>query len=189
MRRLISRIVALTLLGTAPAWAAPTPLPLPPPVPAAPATGSLYIDTVPTGADVWLDGTYAGRSPKLVDALALGRHTVTVAKAGWQGRDLAVSVTDADVPTIATIALGPGEATPSRGNGRLALHSNDPLPATVFVDGSGVALSKGGCDLPAGVHTIVLFTTHGRLTRRVTIYADMTTDVFVREEGDSEGAK
>jgi hypothetical protein len=130
---------------------------------------------------------YIGHSPKLIDALAVGHHTLTVAKAGWQGRDLPVNVIDAAIPLLIDTALDRSDALP-RGTGRLIVHG-DPIPASIFVDGTAVGLTKGTCDLPAGTHVLVLFTPHGRMSRRVTIYADMETEIVVREEPDAEGAK
>lgn len=161
----------------------------PSPPPTAPASGSVYVTTLPSGADVWLDGMYIGHSPKLVDGLIVGRHTLTVAKAGWQGRDIPVMIGDGGIPQLISAALDRSDAFPVRGMGHLIVHSPDPLPATIEVDGATVALTRGTCDLPAGPHTLILITLRGRMTRRVTIYADMTTEVVVRDEAEGEGAK
>jgi hypothetical protein len=157
--------------------------------PAAPPSGSVYLTTLPSGADVWLDGMYIGHSPKLIDGLTVGRHSLSVAKAGFQGRDLPVVVQDSGAPVLTSVSLDRSDAFATRGIGHLVVHGTDPLPASVAVDGSTVVLNKGACDLAAGPHTIVLITARGRMTRRVTIYADMTTDVIVRDESDGEGAR
>jgi hypothetical protein len=157
--------------------------------PPAPPSGAVYVTTLPSGADVWLDGMYIGKSPKLVDGLAVGHHTLSVAKAGFQGRDLPLGIVDSPVPLLTSVSLDRSDAMAARGTGHLLLHGTDPLPASVVVDGTAVALTRGACDLPAGPHTIVLYTGRGRMTRRVTIYADMATDVIVREEAEGEGAK
>jgi hypothetical protein len=150
----------------------------------------MYVTTLPAGADVWLDGMYIGHSPKLVDGLTIGRHSLSVAKAGWQGRDLPVTIPESGGPVIASLALERSEATIApRGIGRLVLHTNEAPPSSIIVDGSPVALSKGACDLPAGSHVVVIQTRYGRVTRRVTIYGEMSTDMIVREEADGEGAK
>jgi hypothetical protein len=179
-----SFVLVLALLSAGPGGAAT----LAPGQPTPPPTGSVYVTTFPSGADVWLDGMYVGHSPKLIDALALGRHTLTVAKAGWEGRDLVVNITDSATPVLVDTALDHSDAVFARGNGRLVVHG-DPVPASIFVDGTAVGLTKGTCDLPAGSHMLVLFTPHGRITRRVTIYADMTTEIVVRDEPEAEGAK
>ncbi len=182
MRRpLVGLFLVITLALSAAAVRAATPPPAP--------GGSVYVTTLPEGADVWLDSVYVGHSPKLIDGLAAGRHSLTVAKAGWQSRDLAVNVADGGTPILTSVALDRSDAIPTRGTGHLIVHSSDPLPPSIQVDGSAVGLTKGSCDLPAGPHTVVMLTPHGRITRRVTIYADMSTEVIVREEAEGEGAK
>ena len=56
------------------------------------ATGGTYVTTLPTGADVWFDGTYVGRSPVVVDGLTEGRHALSILKAGWQPQDGTVTI-------------------------------------------------------------------------------------------------
>jgi len=41
-------------------------------------TGAIFVTTLPSGADVWLDGTYVGHAPVVVDALAVGAHHLTL---------------------------------------------------------------------------------------------------------------
>lgn len=187
MRPLVLRLVlglALALTGGTGGQAA-----TPSPVPAAPAGGSVYITTLPSGADVWLDGAYLGHSPKLVDGLIAGRHTVTVAKAGWQGRDIPLAIGETGTPTLISALLDRSDAFPVRGTGQLVVHSIDALPATIEVDGATVPIPKGTCELAAGAHTLVLVTPRGRMTRRVTVYADMATEIVVRDEAEGEGSK
>jgi hypothetical protein len=182
LRRLLPLALVLALLGAGAAFAATPP-------PGIPATGSVYVTTLPSGADVWLDGAYLGHTPKLIDGLALGRHALTVVKAGWQGRDLALTIADPAAPVTASVVLDKSDAYDARGSGALVLHGSTPLPPSILVDGSPVALTKGSCTLPVGLHTVAISTARGRMTRRVTIYADMTTEIIVREEPDNEGAK
>lgn len=58
----------------APAAAAPVPAP----APAAAPTGALTVETQPAGAKVLVDGLLAGVTPLKLDAVAPGRHSVTV---------------------------------------------------------------------------------------------------------------
>jgi hypothetical protein len=58
----------------APAAAAPVPAP----APAAAPTGALTVETQPAGAKVLVDGLLAGLTPLKLDAVAPGRHSVTV---------------------------------------------------------------------------------------------------------------
>src|SRR5665213_2587339 len=68
-------------------------------------TGSLYVTTLPSGADVWIDGTYAGRSPLVLGGLVAGRHTVGLTKTGWDPLQLEVSVVCA-VTTLTSSCSG-----------------------------------------------------------------------------------
>ncbi len=72
LRRLAAAVVCVLLLAAVP-------------------TGSLYVTTLPTGADVWIDGTYVGRSPLVLGGLAGGRHTVGLTKTGWDPLQLDVA--------------------------------------------------------------------------------------------------
>src|SRR5688500_17660624 len=51
------------------------------PVPAASNTGRLEIETQPAGAKILIDGKPAGESPLTLDALPVGRHSVTLTTA------------------------------------------------------------------------------------------------------------
>ncbi|MDQ6941717.1 MAG: PEGA domain-containing protein, partial [Candidatus Eremiobacteraeota bacterium] len=86
-------------------------------------TGSLYVTTLPTGADVWIDGTYVGRSPLVLGALAGGRHTIGLTKTGWDPLQLDVSVV-AGQTTLSSTRL-----EPARTGG---LH---PLPGWIAIHG------------------------------------------------------
>src|SRR5476649_1199080 len=67
-------------------------------------TGALYVTTLPSSVDVWVDGTYVGHSPLVLDALAAGRHTVSLTKTGWQSQDLEVSVV-AGVTSLSSVQM------------------------------------------------------------------------------------
>ncbi|MDP9106421.1 MAG: PEGA domain-containing protein, partial [Candidatus Eremiobacteraeota bacterium] len=87
LRRLATAVLCVLLLAAVP-------------------TGSLYVTTLPTGADVWIDGTYVGRSPLVLGALAAGHHTVGLTKTGWDPLQLDVSVVAAQT-TLSSTRLEP----------------------------------------------------------------------------------
>ncbi len=154
-------------------------------VQASPAGGAIYLTTLPSGADTWVDGAYIGHSPVLVDALGLGKHTITAAKTGWVSRELRVTVSDRDPLQFIDVQL---ERDPSAApvNGTLAFHAGLPI-RTVTVDGTPVKLSSAGkLDMAPGEHTVAVETSGGRFERQVDIYPDTTTNVVVRI--GSEGA-
>ena len=146
---------------------------------AAPAGGSLYVTTLPASADVWIDGSYVGRSPILFDALALGRHTVTVTKTGWTSQDVDVTV-GASAVALSIVALAHGPQGYPKTPGFLAVHG---ATGTIFIDGSPkVPDKRGQIALLSGPHALVVRAAHGKVTRSVNIYPEMRTDVLVRDD-------
>lgn len=142
-------------------------------------TGTIYVTTLPTGADVWLDGTYAGRTPMILDALPAGAHDVSITKTGWTPQDLAVSVVAGQTATSSTVlahAAGPVHA----GNGSIVLHGASP--GAVWLDGQPVKPALDGIvTAPAGTHDVTVRVGGGKMTRSVTVYPEMRTDVVFRE--------
>ncbi len=147
---------------------------------AAPApSGALYITTLPAAADVWIDGSYVGHSPVLLDALALGRHTVTVTRTGWASQDVDVTVGGGAV-AFSTVALQHGPQGYPKAIGFLAVRGTT---GTLFVDGSAkIADKRGQIPLPAGPHTLLVHTARGNFTRSVSVYPEMRTDVLIRAD-------
>src|SRR5271166_3487146 len=98
------------------------------------ATGGIYITTLPAGADIWIDGTYVGHSPAVVDALPRGHHTITVTKTGWEVKELEIDV-QAGVLTSTSVNLvaGPRSAG-ALSNGNLNLRGVEN--GRVFIDGA-----------------------------------------------------
>src|SRR5579884_2488771 len=85
--------------------------------------GGLYVNSLPTGADVWVDGSYIGRTPLLVDGLRAGKHAITVTKAGWKVEEVDQNVA-AGVVTATNVQLAP--VKPINSQGSLALHGLNP---------------------------------------------------------------
>lgn len=56
-----------------------------------PPTGSLNIYSSPTGADIYLDGSYQGVTPLTISDIPVGSHTITAKKTGYD--DLSKTVT------------------------------------------------------------------------------------------------
>ena len=146
------------------------------------ATGTIYLTTLPSGADTWVDGAYVGRSPVLIDALSLGQHTITTAKTGWVSREQHVTVTERQPFAFVDFQLDRDTNAPSA-NGTLALHAPDPIKS-VTVDGNPARLGSGGkLDLAPGDHAVVIETARGRFARHVVIYPETTTNVVLRSSG------
>lgn len=141
-------------------------------------TGTIYVTTLPTGADVWIDGSYAGRTPMILDALPAGAHDVSITKTGWAPQDLAVSVVAGQTATSSTVlAHAPGPV--HGGNGSIALHGVGA--DAVWLDGEGVKPAAGIVTASSGTHEITVRVGGGKMTRSVTVYPEMRTDVVFRE--------
>jgi PEGA domain-containing protein len=143
-------------------------------------TGSLYVTTLPSGADVWVDGAYVGRSPLVVGALTPGRHAVGLTKSGWTPLQLDVTV-EAGQATLSSTRL---EATKTRvrpPKGSIAIHG---APAErVYLDGVPAVPAKDGTiPAAAGLHEIAFRTPRGRIARSVMVWPQTRTDVVFQPD-------
>ena len=161
--RLVSGLLACTIAATVGIAEAQT------------ALGGAYITTLPSGADVWFDGTYVGHSPLVVDALATGRHGLTLTKAGWNTVETEIVVTGGTVATSST-RLVPGRGGISNEPGTLVVRGV-PSGAKISVDGAPSTASKEPRALAAGPHQVALDAAGARTTRTFTIYPGTTTDL------------
>ncbi|HEY4440546.1 MAG TPA: PEGA domain-containing protein [Candidatus Elarobacter sp.] len=145
-------------------------------------TGSLYVTTLPSSADVWVDGIYVGRSPLVIDALGAGHHTVGIAKAGWSPQQLDVSIAAAQT-TFSSVKLPPAKPGTPLAPGSIVLHGSD-LQA-VSVDGMPAKPGRdGSIPASAGSHQVAVRTSRGRMTREVQVWPRTRTDVLVQAESE-----
>jgi hypothetical protein len=144
-------------------------------------TGALYVTSLPTDADVWLDGTYVGHSPLVLDALAVGRHTVSLNRTGWVSTDVDVSVV-AGTTSLSSVVLTRSALRAVRGvNGSFAFKG--VVPRSVLFDGAPVNPDPSGSYVVAsGTHELIAMTPAGKMTRTITVYPGMCTDVVLRDD-------
>jgi len=157
--------------------------------PAAEPSGAVYVTTLPSGADVWMDGTYVGRAPVLVDALVPGHHALTITKTGWIVREVDVTVAEGSV-TMSSTRLQAGPYALAGSAAGAALFRGVPSGASLSLDGAPLKSVANPVSLPAGPHHVVMTTAHGRTTLSFSVLPDTTTDVVLREPaaGDTHGA-
>jgi TonB family protein len=65
-----------------------------------PIYGSADINTVPTDAEVWIDGKQAGTTPIFLSECLIGKHQVTFKKSNYKERALTFDVTEGQTATI-----------------------------------------------------------------------------------------
>jgi hypothetical protein len=115
-------------------------------------TGSIHVESVPSGAGVNIDGWDKGKTPVTVSQVKPGSHTITVKLAGYSDYTNSIEV-KAGYRTSVTVPLKQESQT---GSGTLTVRSN-PTGATVYLDGD----KKGTAPLelqnvPAGSHKVLL---------------------------------
>lgn len=178
--------------GSSSADAAPSPVPVVSPtlspMPTSPLlSGGVYVATLPSGADVWIDGTHCGRSPVLVDALPQGKHAITLTKAGWNVQEGVVDIPGGGVALwSARLVLSPHSSAGSA-MGAIVTRGLSHAEKIAF-DGGAPRDSHGVIPLPAGPHTVSFPTAHGRLTRAFTVMPEMTTELVLRDDAASSDA-
>ena|SRR5579872_5675455 len=146
--------------------------------------GGLYVNTLPAGADVWVDGSYIGRTPLLVDGLRAGKHAVTITKTGWRVEEVDQNVTSG-VITPAVIQLQ--EINGSTQTGSLVLHGLSD-EATASVDGGDAQSALQQFDLRPGSHRLVVRDGATKFERAVAIFPGQTTHVLLRTSQQERSA-
>ena len=143
--------------------------------------GGVYITTLPAGADIWIDGTYVGRSPVFIDALPHGRHSVTITKTGWLVQEAELDVTAGKI-ALSSIKLEPGpRALAGKAGGVLALRG---VPNHTHVELDGLAWggdAQKPIALSAGTHRVTLAMPRGKTTHTFSVFPEMVTQVVVQQ--------
>jgi hypothetical protein len=150
------------------------------------ATGGVHVSTLPADADVWLDGTYVGRSPVLVEGLEGGRHTLAVIKSGWVSQELSIDIA-ADAIAMASVRLA-AAAHPSHGTGAYLIHKTPP-GAQVSVDGQPAPADGREAAIAAGTHRLTISTAKSANSIPLVIYPDTTTVVAFLGAATSEAPR
>ena len=124
-------------------------------VPSPSGTGSLSVTTVPSGADIYIDGRYWSPSPAVIPNLAPGGHTVRLQKVGYDEYVHSVTIyASQQTPLSVTFSKSPPNV------GSIEIYSS-PSGAAIYLDGSymGTTYTSDGFDLTSitpGLHTVQL---------------------------------
>jgi hypothetical protein len=141
--------------------------------------GSLYIDSTPGGADVYVDGNYQGTSPVTVSAMAVGAHQVELHLAGYEVLTSTQNVY-ASQGTVANLVLTPYSSSSAYGS--IDITSNLP-GALVYLDGIYKGSTQSGntfniIAVSPGTHTLFLHLPgYSDITQTVEVSAGQITNV------------
>ena len=129
-------------------------------------TGFIYFTSVPSGAGIYVDGTYQGITPKILSGLTTGSHAVKLTITGYNDYSATVDVSKEQTATVSKDFTQPPA-------GSLSITST-PSGASVYVDDSylgvtPIILSKQ----TPGTHIVKL---------KKTGYKDYSYIVIVHEE-------
>jgi len=97
--------------------------------PNTPSTGTLYIQSSPANAQLYVDGTYYGLTPHTVSGLSPGSHSVLVQKSGYQDWSSTAQVSSGSTTTVSATL------TAVQTYGTISVRSS-PSGASVYLDGS-----------------------------------------------------
>ncbi len=138
---------------------------VPQPTTQPPQNGSIAITSIPSGAEVYIDGWQNGTAPTIISEILPGNHQVTLSYKGYDNWSHIVSVGSGRMSAINAELVVTKEIT-----GSLAVIT-DPSGAEIFIDGdfkgvSPVTLSG----LSPGTHTVLL---------TLKEYANTTTNISI----------
>ncbi|HJL17999.1 MAG TPA: protein kinase [Sandaracinaceae bacterium LLY-WYZ-13_1] len=143
-------------------------------------TGSMIMESEPTGATLFVDGEERGTTPVNVDDLSTGSHRVRLELEGYEPHEGTVEIrasrTAMIEQTLEPAATGAEEPTET---GRLTLTSRPS--ATVYLDGEALGTTPlRDVEVPAGLLALELETPDGERHRRgVMVRADDETSTHV----------
>jgi PKD repeat protein len=138
---------------------------VPQPTTRPPPNGSIAITSIPSGAEVYIDGRQSGIAPALFPEIVPGNHLVTLSTKGYDDWSHIVSVGSGQMAAINADLIAAKEIT-----GSLAVIT-DPPGAEVFIDSDFKGVSPVTIPgLSVGTHTILL---------TLQEYADTTTNISV----------
>ena len=119
--------------------------------------GSLFVDSIPTGADVYVDGNYQGTSPVTVSALSVGAHQIELHLAGYEVLT-STQYVETGQGTVVNLVLIPYSSSSAYGS--IDITSNLP-GALVYLDGLYKGSTQSGnifniISVSPGIHTLFL---------------------------------
>ena len=140
--------------------------------PLTPSTGTIYAQSSPTNAQVYIDGTYYGLTPHSITGLSVGSHSVLIQKSGYQDWSSTAQVNAGGTTNVyATLSA-------VQTYGAISVRST-PSGASVYLDGNyqgTTPMTISG--VVKGAHMVELQKSgYYEWSGQVTVYAGQTTSV------------
>ncbi|WFN33774.1 PEGA domain-containing protein [Methanogenium sp. S4BF] len=150
--------------------------------------GTLSVSSSPSNANIYLDGSYKGTTPRTIGGLSQGAHTLEITMPGYQEWTNTVQIHSNQVSYVtATLAADPQTTT-----GSISVTSN-PSYASVYIDGVYYGTTNPGQALmansiAAGSHVVkVTLSGYDDSVSTVTVNSGQTTTVSANLAGGSSG--
>lgn len=106
-------------------------------------TGKVTFKTSPSGANIYLDGAYIGKTPRSNVTVDAGTHTITYYLAGYEPYTKTLNV-QANKSYVVYASLKPAKAT--------VRFESVPTGAQIYVDGSYKGITPKDVEVSPGVH-------------------------------------
>ncbi|MDI9633982.1 MAG: PEGA domain-containing protein [Methanolinea sp.] len=141
-------------------------------------TGSLFVSSSPSSAEVYVDEIYRGHTPLTVGSLSTGRHAVRLHLSGYQDYTRGVDISEGS-ESVVTVSLTP-VSRPSTGD---IVVTSLPDGAAIYIDGNyrGRTTANNPFDITGvapGSHRVVLVKAGYRdYAAEVNVAAGSTTTV------------
>jgi len=136
------------------AWTGLIPTPTPTPLIPTPTIGSISVSSSPSGASIYLDGSYQGITPMTIKNVEAGSYTITLKHTDYQDWSDTISVRAGDTTYVSpSLPLKP---TPIPTTGSISV-SSSPAGASTYLDGSYKGTTPMTIkNVEAGSYTITL---------------------------------
>jgi hypothetical protein len=146
---------------------------------------SVYFNVFPSASSIYVDGSFKGLSPLLVD-LNEGLHTVSMSKQDYKNMTLVINVISGPILNVYTSLA---EKTDNKDRGVIYVKS-DVEASKVYIDGSPTGLAPVYTTAEAGTRSVMVFRKgYNRADQNVTVINNQTTFIAVNissEEGSKE---
>lgn len=111
-----------------------------------PIYGSVDVNTMPIGATIYIDDKNYGTTPRVLNDILIGKHTLRLEKDGYNSENKEITVNENKI-TEANITLQVGKSITIK---------TDRSGDRVYIDGKQVGVSPITVCLPFGKHTITV---------------------------------